>query len=118
MKKPLRILYLEDNENDALLVQSALDQEGFECRIDRVETRADFAAALERDTYDIIFSDFTLPSYDGESALKLVTEKGIDIYKKSNEMKSDKTIMSVLTEAERQQLISIMKKVIRAAEKY
>ena len=37
---------------------------------------------------------------------------------KSNEMKSDKTIMSVLTEAERQQLISIMKKVIRAAEKY
>jgi DNA-binding MarR family transcriptional regulator len=47
-----------------------------------------------------------------------LTEKGIDIYKKSNEMKSDKTIMSVLTEAERQQLISIMKKVIRAAEKY
>jgi PAS domain S-box-containing protein len=78
MKTSLRILYLEDNENDALLVQSALDQEGFDCRINRVETRDDFAAALVRGTYDIIFSDFTLPSYDGESALKLVTEKGID----------------------------------------
>ena len=78
MKKPLRILYLEDNENDALLVQSTLDREEFECRIDRVETRDDFAGALERGSYDIIFSDFTLPSYDGESALNLVTEKGID----------------------------------------
>jgi PAS domain S-box-containing protein len=79
MKKLLRILYLEDNENDALLAQSALEQEGFECRINRVETRDDFAAALERGTYDLIFSDFTLPSYDGESALNLVTEKGVDI---------------------------------------
>ena len=47
-----------------------------------------------------------------------LTEKGINAYKLSNKMTSEKEIMSVLSEEERQQLISILKKVIGEAEDY
>ena len=47
-----------------------------------------------------------------------LTKKGIRAYKISNKMKSEKAIMSVLSEEERRQLIAILTKVINAAEKY
>ena len=47
-----------------------------------------------------------------------LTEKGVDLYKKSYDMKSVKEIMSILSEEERQQLISLLRKVISKAEKY
>jgi DNA-binding MarR family transcriptional regulator len=47
-----------------------------------------------------------------------LTEKGIDIYNKISQMTADKVIMSVLTEKERQQAISLVKKIIASTEKY
>jgi DNA-binding MarR family transcriptional regulator len=47
-----------------------------------------------------------------------LTEKGLNIYKKSNKMISDKTVMAVLSEQERQQLILMLNKIIGRAEKY
>ena len=47
-----------------------------------------------------------------------LTEKGFNVYKKSIKMKSDKAIMSVLSEEERQQLISLLKRIKEEAEKY
>src|ERR1700719_4319081 len=72
MKSPLRILHLEDDANDASLVQAALEAAGIPNEITCVEGRHDFVSALERGGFDLILSDYTLPSFDGLSAIAAV----------------------------------------------
>jgi PAS domain S-box-containing protein len=79
MKASLRILHLEDNPNDAELIQAVLETEGIISHVTRVETRADFFASLEQGGFDIILADYTLPSFDGLSALKIVLERCPDV---------------------------------------
>jgi len=71
MKPTLRILHLEDDPNDAALIQSALETGDITCAITCVETRDEFVAALERGGIDLILSDYSLPAFDGLSALKI-----------------------------------------------
>jgi PAS domain S-box-containing protein len=71
----LRILYLEDDPKDADLVQAMLEAEGVACRVTLVETRADFLAGLEQAGIDLILADYSLPSFDGISALKIAVAK-------------------------------------------
>ena len=75
MNSPLRILYLEDDPNDAELVQARLEGDGIVGQITLVETQPDFIAALDRGGFDLILADYTLPSFDGISALKLAVKK-------------------------------------------
>jgi signal transduction histidine kinase len=75
VNSPLRILYLEDDPKDAELAQVMLETEGFTCDVTRVETEIGFCASLERDGFNIILADYTLPSFDGISALKIAAEK-------------------------------------------
>jgi DNA-binding NtrC family response regulator len=70
----LRILYLEDEPRDAELVQANLEAEGIDCDLTRVDTEADFLAALNQKRFDLILADYTLPSFDGISALKIAKE--------------------------------------------
>ena len=79
MKSPLRILHLEDNPRDAELIQAVLETEGIISHVTRVETQADFFASLEQGGFDIILADYTLPSFDGLSALKITLEKCPDV---------------------------------------
>jgi two-component system, cell cycle sensor histidine kinase and response regulator CckA len=72
MKSPLQVLHLEDDANDAELVQSALEREGIECAVTRVQTRNAFVSALEQGGIDLILSDLDLPAFDGLSAAELV----------------------------------------------
>jgi PAS domain S-box-containing protein len=74
MKSPLRILYLEDDPEDAALVQETLATDGVSCQITRVETEADFVASLKKGGFDLILADYTLPSFDGLSALKIARQ--------------------------------------------
>lgn len=71
MKEPLRILYLEDDPADVDLVQSVLVDEGIACEVVQVETSADFIAVLELGGVDLILADYSLPSFDGISALAI-----------------------------------------------
>ena len=64
-----RILCLEDNPCDRELLEAMLSDEGIPCGFDYATTRREFESALEQNTYDLIISDFSLPSYDGMSAL-------------------------------------------------
>jgi PAS domain S-box-containing protein len=75
VKAPLRILYLEDDPNDAELVQAMLEGEDVACQVTLVDTRIDFLASLERDDIDLILADYSLPSFDGISALRIAVEK-------------------------------------------
>src|SRR5271154_1558732 len=74
-RSPLRILHVEDDAADAELTRSTLSGEWPECSITRVDTRADFLAALERSRFDVILSDFSMPSFDGLTALELARER-------------------------------------------
>jgi DNA-binding NtrC family response regulator len=71
MKSQLSILYLEDDPRDAELVQETLDIDGIASHITRVETESDFITSLEHGGFDLILADYTLPSFDGLSALKI-----------------------------------------------
>ena len=75
MELPLRVLHLEDDPRDAELVQETLETGGIVCHVTRVETQADFIASLERGGFDLILADYTLPSFDGLSALKVAQQK-------------------------------------------
>ncbi len=70
MKHPLRILYVEDNKRDVTLMRFWLESEKIEADLIDVETRDAFLASLAERTPDVIFSDYTLPSYSGLDALR------------------------------------------------
>ena len=71
MKRPLRILHLEDDENDAALVQASLEAAAVISTTHQVHTREAFDAALNGGEVDLILSDYSMPGFDGLSALKM-----------------------------------------------
>ena len=79
MTKTLRLLVLEDEPNDAKLEIAALEEEGYDCQWERIDTREDYLARLESPDYDIILSDYSLPAFDGLTALNLVLERDLEI---------------------------------------
>ena len=79
MESPLHILHLEDDSHDAALVRSALETGGFTCAITLVLNRVGFVAALERGGMDLILSDFSMPEFDGLSALGMARSRHPDI---------------------------------------
>src|SRR5580704_17099017 len=79
MTTPLRILLVEDSIQDAELIQELLEADHFVCEVTRVQTRAEFLAALEDGGFDLVLSDYKLPSFDGLSALKLTLDAHPDL---------------------------------------
>src|SRR5689334_16295558 len=75
MKKPLRILHLEDEPDYSDLVRSLLVAEGIHAEVLLVSSRAEFEAALALESFDLILADYSLPSYDGLQALKSSRER-------------------------------------------
>jgi DNA-binding NtrC family response regulator len=79
VRRPLRVLSLEDDPNDTELIQELLESEDIVCDITRVDTQKEFLASLEQGGIDLILADYTLPSFDGLSALKLVLNSCPDV---------------------------------------
>jgi PAS domain S-box-containing protein len=75
MERSLRILHLEDSAIDGELVALALAQAGLDADITRVGTRKDFIEVLRRGDFDLVLSDFSLPGFDGFSALSTFRER-------------------------------------------
>ena len=80
MNFPLRrILHLEDNATDAELIQATLEGEGVQVELTRVEAEDDFVGALKRGRFDLILADYTLPTFDGLSALRIAQQHAPDV---------------------------------------
>ncbi len=79
MKTPLRLLLVEDSEDDALLVIEELERGGFEPECERVETAVALEEALRRQAWDVVVSDFRLPEFSGRTALQIVRASGGDL---------------------------------------
>ncbi|MCI0577115.1 MAG: response regulator [Chloroflexi bacterium] len=79
MAEPLRVLLVEDSEDDAALLLRELQRGGYEPLSRRVETAADMQAALEGQEWDIIISDYTMPQFSGLAALELCQAQELDL---------------------------------------
>ena len=78
MPVPLRVLLVEDSEDDALLIAHELRRGDYAPAIWRVETEAAMRAAFA-DSWDVVISDHSLPQFSGEAALNLLKASGLDI---------------------------------------
>jgi PAS domain S-box-containing protein len=79
MKKPLRVLIVEDAERDALLLARQLRLGGYDPAMTRVENAAELLAALTEAAWDIVLCDYRMPGFDGLAALKLVQAHQCDV---------------------------------------
>ncbi len=75
----LRVLIVEDSEDDALLLVRELRRGGYEPVSERIETPEDMKASLEKVRWDIIISDYVLPRFSGLAALDILKESGQDL---------------------------------------
>jgi signal transduction histidine kinase len=78
MQNGLRVLHLENDSADAELIQETLTTAEIRCEMTRVETESDFTSALRQGGFDLILADYTLPSFDGLSALKIAQRQSPD----------------------------------------
>src|SRR5262249_44447053 len=72
--QPIRVLFVEDVADEAELSLAQLKRAGLSCVSQRVETETDMRKALEVFQPTIILSDFSLPRFDGMSALTVARE--------------------------------------------
>src|SRR6185503_5376572 len=79
MGVPIRLLLVEDSEDDALLLLRELKRGGYEPTHERVATEAGLAAALDRQSWDLVIGDHSMPGFSGIAALVLVRGRGLDV---------------------------------------
>ncbi|MEO8471165.1 MAG: HAMP domain-containing sensor histidine kinase [Chryseolinea sp.] len=79
MKKHLRILVLEDMEDDLELIEYILSDAHLDFTTKRVDNRDDFVTALTKGHLDVILSDHSLPQFNSEEALAIYRESGLKI---------------------------------------
>ena len=79
MGKPLRVLIVEDSEDDAILLLRELKRGGYDPIFERVDTPAAMIEVLEKQTWDILISDYSMPHFSAPEALKLLHKSGLDL---------------------------------------
>lgn len=79
MGKPIRILCVEDSKEDAELIFHVFVKAGYDPDLERVQTAQAMKEALEKESWDLILSDYRLPQFSGLAALALLKESGKDI---------------------------------------
>ncbi|MFQ5862743.1 MAG: HD domain-containing phosphohydrolase, partial [Candidatus Brocadiales bacterium] len=79
MGKSLRVLIVEDSEGDAQLVLRELRHGGYDPTFERVDTPETMAAALDKQTWDIVLTDHAMPQFSSFAALELLQKRGLDL---------------------------------------
>ncbi|HWQ35785.1 MAG TPA: response regulator [Blastocatellia bacterium] len=79
MEAPLQILMVEDSDDDAALIARALRRGGYQAVYERVETAVAMREALQRQPWDLVIADYTLPHFSGLEALDLLRHSGQDL---------------------------------------
>ncbi len=79
MDRPLKLLIVEDSEDDYLLILHALNRAGFNCESRRIQNPVSFQRAIEDENWDLIISDYSLPAFGAPQALTILNEAKLDI---------------------------------------
>lgn len=77
--KPLKVLVIEDSEVDALLLVEQLRAGGYAPDARRVDNAEDLMEALEKQAWDVIFSDHSMPHFSSTEALEIVRSSALDV---------------------------------------
>ena len=75
----LRVLIVDDSEDDTSLIIRKLRGGGYEPQWKRVDTYPAMKNALEREEWDVILCDYKMPNFSAPAALKLIQEMNIDL---------------------------------------
>ncbi len=75
----LRVLIIEDLEDDAILVKHELKRGGYELTCERVDTPEAMNAMLDRQDWDVIIADYSMPHFSVPAALEIVMNRGLDV---------------------------------------
>src|SRR5215210_7833649 len=76
MSVDLKVLLVEDSEDDALLLARRLRKGGYDPTWERVDTPEDMEAALDGRSWDLVISDHSMPAFSSSAALGLLRSKG------------------------------------------
>ena len=79
MDKKLRALIVDDSDDDTLLLVLELRRNGYEAQYRRVDTAPDMREALQREVWDVILADYTMPQFSAMAALSIVQASGLDL---------------------------------------
>ena len=79
MGEPLRAIFVEDSEDDSLLLARELSKGGFTLTSERVDSATGLRTALERGEWDLVVSDHSMPDFTGLEALRIVRERNPDV---------------------------------------
>jgi PAS domain S-box-containing protein len=79
MSKTLRVLIVEDCEDDATLLKLELRRSGYDLIFERVWSAGEMSTALGSQSWDLVISDYAMPGFNGLGALRMVQESGLDI---------------------------------------
>lgn len=79
MNKSLRVLIVEDSEDDVLLLLRELRRGGYDPVYERVEDANAMQAALANRPWDVVLSDYSMPRFSAPAALTLLQQSGIDL---------------------------------------
>ena len=77
VQQNLKILFIEDSENDAILMKHCLNGICADFQYHRVDSKEELLSVLEDDKWDIIITDNSLPQLSGVEVIKLIRKKGI-----------------------------------------
>ena len=76
---PLRLLQVEDREDDAVLVTRELSRAGYDVFAVRVDTAEALSRELSHAQWDVVIADYTMPGFSGSKALNMVRERDLDV---------------------------------------
>lgn len=79
MGKPLRVLFVEDSEDDVKLLVIELRKGGYDPFYKRVQTPDDLRSSLAAGEWEFLVSDFRMPGFSGMDALAILKESGLDL---------------------------------------
>ncbi len=79
INKPIRVLIVEDSEDDVLLLVRQLKKGDYNPTYEQVDTAEAMSEALDKQTWDVILCDNSMPSFSASDALDIYKKKGLDL---------------------------------------
>ncbi|MGE0406076.1 MAG: response regulator [Candidatus Korobacteraceae bacterium] len=79
MSSPLRVLIVEDSEDDCLLLTHTLRRAGYDLAFERVERPEAMNEALDTTNWHLVLADYSMPNFGGDVALAMLRKRALDI---------------------------------------
>ena len=76
---PLRVLVVEDSEDDVLLIVRELRRSGYDLTYRQVQTAEEMRSALSQEPWDVVIADYAMPRFSGMAALEVLRQSELDL---------------------------------------